>query len=300
MSLPEPDEFVTGGMSDIGRVREVNQDYCGEFDDPHTRRRLWMVADGMGGHVGGEVASKMAVETVAEIFHAGGGNDATALLREALETANQRVHKAAQADMTLNGMGTTGVCLLFERGGRGCVAHVGDSRAYRLRGEQLEQITEDHSVVAALIRMGHISEAEAKRHPQRNEILRAIGTHDQVEVQIAPLDIQRGDQYLLCSDGLSSLVPDADIADVLRRMEPREAVRNLVQRANLEGGNDNITVQVVRIPSELPDAAARDRSATQAPRSEERRGPPRWVWAAAVGIAGPLLWLLLWLLLGSR
>lgn len=292
MSFPEPDEFVTGGMSDIGQVREVNQDYCGEFDDPESKRRLLIVADGMGGHLGGEVASRMAVETAAEIFRAGGG-DPDELLRRAFEVANERVHKAAQEDMELAGMGTTGVCLLFEPEGRGWVAHVGDSRAYRLRGGRLEQITEDHSVVGALIRMGHISEEEARMHPQRNEILRAIGTNDEVEVQVTQLDLEPGDVYLLCSDGLSGLVPDAEIESVLNRLEPQDAVRTLVQMANLEGGNDNITVQIARVPGE-PREKARTTEVIVAPEIGERTGPPAWVWIAGIGLVGVLAWLWLW------
>ena len=295
MSFPEPDEFATSGMSDIGQVREVNQDYCGEFDDPRTRRRMLIVADGMGGHLGGEVASKLAVETVAEIF-AAGGDDAGALLREALETANERVHKTAQEDMDLAGMGTTGVCLLFESGGRGFVAHVGDSRAYRLRAGEFEQITDDHSVVGALMRMGHITEEEAKLHPKRNEILRAIGTNEQVEVQVTQLELQPGDKYLLCSDGLTGLVADADIADVLARMDPQDAVRTLVQMANLEGGNDNITAQVAMIPGEPTEEKTPTTEVIVTPELDDRHGPPWWVWTAGVGLAGALLWLLL----GSR
>jgi protein phosphatase len=291
MSFPEPEEFVTGGMSDIGQVREVNQDYCGEFDDPATRRRLLIVADGMGGHLGGEVASRMAVETAAEIFKGGSGDDAETLLDRALSTANERVHKASQEDMDLAGMGTTGVCLLFESGGHGWVAHVGDSRGYRLRNGSLEQITEDHSVVGALIRMGHITEEEARQHPQRNEILRAIGTNDEVEVQVTPLDLEPGDQYLLCSDGLSGLVADSDIAEVMGRLEPQDAVRTLVQMANLEGGNDNITVQIAWIPGE-PGEKARTTEVIVAPEIGERAGPPAWVWIAGVVLVGALLGLL--------
>ncbi len=294
MSIPDPEHFVAGGMTDIGQVREVNQDYCGEFADPAHTRRLFIVADGMGGHLGGEVASRMAVETAAEVFESG-GDDPAALLRIALETANQRVHAAAQNDMELAGMGTTGVCLLFEAGGRGWVAHVGDSRAYRLRGDSFEQITEDHSVVGALIRMGHITEEEARMHPQRNEILRAIGTNEDVEVQVTPLDIQPGDRYLLCSDGLSGLVLDADIAEVMARQEPEDAVRTLVQMANLEGGNDNITVQVVSIPGDasIPKKKkARTTDVIVTP-SLGRRGPPAWIWGLGIGLLGILGWLLI-------
>lgn len=291
MSFPEPDEIVTGGMSDVGQVREVNQDYCGEFDDPETGRRLLIVADGMGGHLGGEVASRMAVETAAAIFHAG-GDDPLELLNRALTTANARVHKASQEDMELAGMGTTGVCLMFESGGRGYVAHVGDSRAYRLRAGVLEQITEDHSVVGALIRMGHISDEEAREHPQRNEILRAIGTNDEVEVQVTPLEVEPGDSYMLCSDGLSGLVVDSEIADVMRRMEPHDAVRTLVQMANLEGGNDNITVQIAWVPGEPREEKARTTEVIVAPEISDHVGPPTWVWVAGIVTAGVLLLLL--------
>ncbi|MEE2674377.1 MAG: Stp1/IreP family PP2C-type Ser/Thr phosphatase [Myxococcota bacterium] len=292
MSFPEPGEFVTGSMSDIGKVRAVNQDYFGEFEDPQTRRRMLIIADGMGGHLGGEVASKLAVETVAAIFEAG-GDDGGDLLRDALETANARVYQAAQADAGLAGMGTTGVCLLFEAGGRGWLGHVGDSRAYRLRAGQLDQITEDHSFVGALIRDGRITEDEAKLHPRRNEILRAIGTDDQVEVQLSPLELQPGDKYLLCSDGLSGLIAAADIADVLGRMQPQDAVRALVEMANQEGGNDNITAQVVMIPGE---GSGEKEGAAGSAEGADPAGPSGWIWVAAAGLAGALLWLLL----GSR
>jgi protein phosphatase len=299
VSIPDPEHFVVGRLTDVGQVREINQDYCGEFGDPEHGRRLFVIADGMGGHRGGEVASRIAVETTAEVFEAG-GDDPADLLRVALETANVRVHEAAQENRDLAGMGTTGVCLLFETGGRGWVAHVGDSRGYRLRGGDFEQITEDHSVVGALIRMGHITEAEARLHPQRNEILRAIGTNAEVEVQVTPLDLQPGDRYLLCSDGLSGLVTDADIAEVLGRMEPEDAARTLVQMANLAGGSDNITVQVVSIPGEASEPGPgappkrQDRSTeVVAPTDLGRHGPPAWVWGVGLGLLGVLGWLLL-------
>ena len=291
MSIPDPEHFVTGGMSDIGQVREVNQDYCGEFDDPARRRRLLIVADGMGGHLGGEVASRMAVEAVAEVFH-NGGDDAGELLRIALETANQRVHSASQEDMDLAGMGTTGVCLLFERGGRAWVGHVGDSRAYRLRDGKFEQITEDHSVVGALIRMGHITEEEARLHPQRNEILRAIGTNEEVEVQVSAFELEPGDRYLLCSDGLSGFVTDDDIAEVLGRQDPQDAVRTLIQMANLEGGSDNITAQVIVIPGEASTRKKRGQTTDVivTPELKDRSGPPLWIWAIGLGLLGVFGW----------
>ena len=289
--VPDPYCFVTGVLSDVGQVRSVNQDYCAEFSDAASGRRMLLVADGMGGHRGGEVASRMAVEAAGEIF-AEAGSDAQRLLRRAFETANARVHEAALADKGLGGMGTTVVCLLFENRGRGWVAHVGDSRAYRMRGNKFEQLTEDHSVVGALIRMGHISEEEARLHPQRNEILRAIGTNEHVEVQITPLQLQPGDRYLLCSDGLSGLVSDDEIRDVLGQDAPQDAVRHLVEMANLEGGSDNITVQVVAIPGE-PLQEGDDTQQMPVAKLPARSDLPLWMWAAGAVLIGLLAWLLI-------
>jgi serine/threonine protein phosphatase PrpC len=274
-SVPEPERFVTGSLTDVGRVRSVNQDYCDEFNDAANGRRILIVADGMGGHRGGEIASQMAVEAAAGVF-AAGGSDARQLLRRAFEAANLRVHKAAGENTELAGMGTTAVCLLFETGGSGWVAHVGDSRAYRLRADKLEPLTEDHSVVGALIRMGHITEEEARLHPQRNEILRAIGTNEDVEVQVTALQLQPGDRYLLCSDGLSGLVSDDEIREVLGSATPQAAVQSLVEMANLEGGSDNITVQIVAIPGEpLQEGETLELATTKPP---EHEAMPRWLW----------------------
>jgi protein phosphatase len=294
--VPDPDSFQTGSLSDVGQVRSVNQDYCAEFSNAANGQRMLMVADGMGGHRGGEIASRMAVEAAGDVF-AEGGSDAQQLLRRAFETANTRVHQAALADVDLAGMGTTVVCLLFENSGRGWVAHVGDSRAYRLRGAKFEQLTEDHSVVGALIRMGHISEAEARLHPQRNEILRAIGTNEHVEVQLTALQLQPGDRYLLCSDGLSGLVSDDEIHEVLAQNAPRDAVRHLIELANLEGGSDNITVQVAAIPGEPLQVQEGDET-HQMPvaRLPAPSDLPVWVWAAGA----VLLLLAAWLLVGSH
>jgi serine/threonine protein phosphatase PrpC len=305
--VPDPKNFATDALSDVGQVRTVNQDYCDEFFDAETGRRMLVLADGMGGHRGGEVASQMAVEAIGRMFLAGGPH-AGELVRDALEDANLRVHETARADPELSGMGTTGVCLLFEIGGRGCVGHVGDSRAYRLRDGKFEQITEDHSVVGALIRMGHITEAEARLHPQRNEILRAIGTNEDVEVQLTELDLMPGDLYLLCSDGLSGMVADHDIAQVLATEQPEAAARILVEMANLEGGTDNITVQIATIPGGASDGTTPSRQDTEEedtwprgetqrfrhPAAEERERPAGlWLWGAAALLVVTLGWLLL-------
>jgi protein phosphatase len=280
----------------------VNQDFCAKFFDDATGRRMLILADGMGGHRGGEVASRMAVEAAERVFSAG-GDDAATLLRTALEDANSNVHRASNEDPELAGMGTTGVCLLFEHGGRGWVAHVGDSRAYRLRRGKFEQLTDDHSVVGALIRMGHITEEEGRLHPQRNEILRAIGTNEDVEVQITELELHPGDVYLQCSDGLSGMVADAEIAHVLATESPENAVRILVEMANLEGGTDNITVQIASIPEEVADSATPVTStgtAADAPTEHAGRLHPGtasgasrgWLWLVGAVLLIALGWLL--------
>jgi protein phosphatase len=227
-------------------VRAENQDACLELRGPDGEQLL-LVADGMGGHKGGATASRLLVEVAKERFRSAAIWDAQ-LLEAAITEGNARVYGAASADVDLTGMGTTAVAVLF--GGKGedaWVAHVGDSRAYRLRDERIECLTDDHSTVGELVRRGAISEEEAGSHPRRNEILRSVGAQPTVEVEVAALDVQVGDRLLLCSDGLSGVVDDAQIADTLRQFPPDEAVRKLVLAANEGGGPDNVTVMVSAI-----------------------------------------------------
>ena len=144
-------------------------------------------------------------------------------------------------------MGTTGVALLLEPDGRAWVANVGDSRAYRLRDGRLEQLTLDHSLVAELVRRGMLTAEEAQVHPRRNEVLRSLGVEAEVSVDVTAVDVQAGDQYLLCSDGLSGVVDDQEIAAVLIAEAPADAVRRLVDAANERGGPDNVTVLIARV-----------------------------------------------------
>jgi protein phosphatase len=253
--------------------------------------RLLVVADGMGGHLGGEEASRIAVTAMGEVFERG-GEDPEELLRQAFDRANAGVFETAAENPELTGMGTTGVVLLFVPERRVWVAHVGDSRAYRLRQGRLQQLTEDHSVVGALLRMGHITEEEARVHPQRNEILRAIGTQEQVDVEISCLEIQPGDRYLLCSDGLSGMVIDSEIARVLSQCEPDTAVRELVEMANENGGTDNITVQIAAVPEAGPSQHAITETVPLADVEDGNRWTPLW-WAVGLGILALLGWTLL-------
>src|SRR4051812_5434371 len=186
-------------LSDVGREREGNEDSFLE------RPPLFVVADGMGGAQAGEVASGMAVDSLAEV-HAPGA------LAEAIETANARIHERAQGDSSLAGMGTT-LTAAWVDDGSVTLAHVGDSRGYRMRDGELVQLTEDHSLVGGLVRMGKITPAEAEQHPQRSVILRAVGVEPAVEVDVAEHEVEDGDVYLLCSDGLSGMVRDEVIRE---------------------------------------------------------------------------------------
>ena len=252
----DPDRIEIASLSDTGRQRSNNQDAYGEGYAGSGSRWI-MVADGMGGHAGGATASRVAVETVSSAV-ANSGLAAGAALRAALEAANRAVYEEAQRNRALAGMGTTGVAALFSADGAAFVANVGDSRAYRLRDGAFEQITLDHSLVAELQRRGIITAEEAFVHPRRNEVLRSLGVEPDVIVDLHELDLKPGDLFLLCSDGLSGVVRDEEIAEIVHREAPAQAVRTLVEFANRRGGPDNVTVQIARIPgAATPEAPPR-------------------------------------------
>jgi len=242
--------LVVGSATEVGRVRSNNQDQL------LMASRLFAVADGMGGHVAGEVASLTAIEALA----AGFDRDPTAAgLLAAVKRANRAVWDKAQRDTSLRGMGTTLVGLALVSEGDAdelAVVNVGDSRLYRLRQGELEQLTTDHRLVQELIDDGQLSEAEATVHPQRNVLTRALGVDPDVPVdnlQVVPF---RGDRFLLCSDGLSGEVTDTEMASILRRTtDPQQAARDLVAAAMAGGGNDNITVVVVDVIDDGDKAA---------------------------------------------
>ena len=284
----DPNRIEIASISDTGRQRANNQDSYGEGRAPSGARWI-MVADGMGGHAGGATASRVAVETVSSVV-ASSQEAPDVALRAALEAANRVVHDEAQRNEQLAGMGTTGVAALFSADGLAFVANVGDSRAYRMRDGTLEQITLDHSLVAELHRRGMITEEEALVHPRRNEVLRSLGVEPDVVVDLHQLDLQPGDLFLLCSDGLSGVARDEEIAEVVRREAPAQAVRTLVDFANSRGGPDNITVQIARIPGERPADAG------------EGEGPapgPRTVTFTLIGLAALLSAMLVWSLFGQ-
>ncbi len=255
-------ELAIAGTTHVGRLRKVNQDAFDRFDDDGRGEILLVVADGMGGHQGGEVASKMAIGTLGKLCREGDG-DAPTRLQHAIERANLEINKLASKDRTLKGMGTTIVALLLCEKGPSFVAHVGDSRLYRLRSEEFEALTEDHSVVALMIRNGTITPEEARDHPKRNQIMRALGVWDETEVDIAPLEIRTGDAFLLCSDGLYGMLPDDDLKALADRApDAHTGVAWMIDAANQAGGSDNITAMIVQVHASTsaavpPDDAAR-------------------------------------------
>ncbi|MDP2182089.1 MAG: Stp1/IreP family PP2C-type Ser/Thr phosphatase [Actinomycetota bacterium] len=229
------------GLSDVGRVRTHNEDAV-LLSPP-----LYAVADGLGGHLAGEVASTLAIETLLQ--HAPLRADAKALGRAA-RTANKAVLEAARDADARSGMGTTLTAALVE-GTRIAVAHVGDSRAYVLHNERLERITEDHSMVADMIRAGTLTEEESRTHPNRSVITRALGSDPNMYADTFEVDASPGDRLILCSDGLTSMLTDPQIAEIVNSYrDPEVAVRSLIDAANAAGGTDNISVIVVEIRSE--------------------------------------------------
>lgn len=280
-------EPLVVSRTDVGRVRVVNEDSCGSYRCADGARLL-VVADGMGGHRGGATASREALAAIAAAFEerieeridegfekaSDETPDANAplppaeALKRAIERANACVFAMSREDPELAGMGTTVVAFLLDATGRGTVAHVGDSRAYRLRGGRLEALTTDHSVVAEMLRRGVLTAEEAAYHPRRNEILRSVGVLEAVEVEVAPVELAGGDRILLCSDGLCGVVSDAEIEEVLVRTTPvGAAIDALVELANDCGGPDNVTVQLLALPdgwksgSRRIGASGADRSA---------------------------------------
>ncbi len=235
-------DFRVGSATDVGRVRSNNQDsfLVREGD-------LFAVADGMGGHQGGEVASALALQILGQAHD----EPSTSTLVRAVRSANQAVFDKAGADPELKGMGTTLTALAdvaTPDGHRLGIVNVGDSRLYRLRHDRIEQLTEDHSLVASLVRQGRITAEEAENHPQRNILTRALGIDEAVAVDSWEVEPVAGDRFLICSDGLFNEVDENRIVATLRRFEdPGDAARELVRLANDGGGRDNITAVVVDV-----------------------------------------------------
>jgi protein phosphatase len=249
----QPDYEVTASVfTDPGCVREINED-SGRYFHPDdadllsNKGLLFIVADGMGGHSAGEVASRMAVECISRFYYED-SDDPIESLKNAFQGANREIHRASLKDSGLAGMGTTCTALVL-RNGSAISAHVGDSRLYLVRDGQIYLMTEDHSAVMEMVKRGMISLEEARHHPDKNVILRAMGSHPEVEVTIwdSPFPVRVGDSFLLCSDGLYDLVEDEEIRRMVVSLDPTSACQTLIAMARERGGHDNITVAIVNL-----------------------------------------------------
>lgn len=248
---------TTGGLvvraalrTDVGLVRSENQDF-GTYTTPAEenasmpRGRLMIVADGMGGHRGGATASRLAAEIVKAQYLGAETEDIPTALREALTGANARIFAEAQSNPDLQGMGTTTSALAI-RENLGWFAHVGDSRIYLVRDEEISQMTEDHSLVASMVREGLLTSKEAESHPRRNVLQRSMGVSEDVEIDIkGPFEVHEGDTFIICSDGLHGVVKEEELKE-MAKLRIEVAADEFVQLALERGGPDNVTVIVAR------------------------------------------------------
>lgn len=247
MSEPSNLQVTFEAHSDVGRERSENQDAFGS-------QRLegfgsYFVCDGMGGHAGGSTASRLAVAVIEERL-AASGLPLRERIEQAIREANDAIHDKASRERELRGMGTTIAFVgIDEVRGEAYVAHVGDSRVYHIRGSVLRRVTKDHTMVQRLVDEGLLTEEQAEHHPNSNIISRSLGGRPEVEVEFtdAPMPIQEGDLFVLCSDGLHGLVTEMEIARIVTSMPPAAAVRKLIDRANEEGGHDNVTAEIVLV-----------------------------------------------------
>lgn len=277
--------WETAGASDIGLRRANNQDslaiWIANTEEQWKQRgHLFVVADGMGAHAAGELASKMATDLVPLGYHKLLDRPPHEALAQAVRDANAQIHSRGMASDDFRGMGTTVSALAVLPQGA-IIAHVGDSRVYRLRGDVIEQLTFDHSLVWELRRAGQFPAGETLSYIPKNIITRSLGPNPEVQVDLeGPFPILPGDVFLLCSDGLSGQVRDEEIGKVLSLLPPQEAMRTLIDLANLRGGPDNITVIVARAASEPgcpPQSASHG----------ERARIPLWLrWALGLGGIG--------------
>ena len=244
-----PLDLTVAKLTNTGRSRPFNEDYVDFYIPPDLEERarkgaLYLTADGMGGHQAGELASRGAVESVRQEYYADGSPDVRVSLERAFQAANQRIYGWSQGDASKKGMGTTLVAAVI-LGRKVFVANVGDSRAYVVNQNGIQQITTDHSWVEEQVQAGLLTREQARKHPQRNVVTRALGTKPQAEVDLFEGQIHEGDSLLLCTDGLTGHVQDTELAAIVQEHPPEEAAQLLVDLANERGGSDNIGVVIV-------------------------------------------------------
>ena len=300
-------EFIASvhyvARSDVGMRRANNQDsyavILAEDEQAWCQRgHLLTVADGMGAHAAGELASKLAVEIIPHIYYHDRERTAAEALRCAIAEANNEIHRRGMANSEFRGMGTTASVLVLLPEAA-FVGHVGDSRVYRLRDGRLEQLTFDHSLQWELRRSNRINEdSDFARLIPKNVITRSLGPNSHVTVDIeGPFALRQGDQFLICSDGLTGQIPDSELAELLSCLPPEEGAQALINLANLRGGPDNITLIIVRLVG--------DRMWAEAPPPKPARRPaktahPSWIGTVAAPIAGVCLLFAIFLLFAER
>ena len=235
----------TFSITDVGKERKLNQDYVFTSEIPVGKlANLFIVADGMGGHNAGDYASKYTIETIVEEIEKSKDTSVVKILEKAIQSANRHIRKKSQESEGLNGMGTTVVAATLH-GDEMCVANVGDSRLYVIN-QEIKQITEDHSLVEEMVRMGGIRREQARSHPKKNIITRAIGAEDELEIDFFQVKLKKGDFVLLCSDGLTNMIEDEEIRMILQgQRDIVEKAEALVATANNNGGKDNIAVILI-------------------------------------------------------
>lgn len=232
--------------TDIGQKRHMNQDFIFTSEEPvGNLPNLFVVADGMGGHNAGDFASRYGVSVLVESVRRDKNFNPVKVMRNAIEAANREVFSQSRNDPSMAGMGTTMVvCTVV--GGYAYIANVGDSRLYLAGSESMTQITQDHSLIAEMVRLGELTPEEGRNHPDKNIITRAVGTNEEVKIDFFDVKLETGDQILMCSDGLSNMVEDPRIFEILKGEDTREdKAQVLVDEANANGGRDNIAVIVV-------------------------------------------------------
>lgn len=235
-------------VSDIGLVRQNNEDSCKLLKD----QRFFVLADGMGGHQAGEVASKETVDLLCGLFQERFDSSSNSLaqteqfIKETIQEVNTTIYRMSREHAELRGMGTTVCCILFHPEGL-IYGHVGDSRIYRFRQGQLEQLTQDHSLLRELIDLGQLSEQQAEDFLYKNIITKAIGTESCVEPSVTHTSLEAGDMILMCTDGLSDLVGFEEIQKIMNQYSEEEITKLLVKKAKQKGGHDNITVILVKV-----------------------------------------------------
>ena len=241
-----------GNATDIGLVREENQDSIGKFpvdsvDISSPQGQLFIVADGMGGHRGGRVAGELAVESIQREYFSDSLDNIAERLERVFQQANTDIYEYSFSHPSYLGMGTTCTALALQDG-RGYIAHLGDSRVYRVTKQSIEQLTEDHSTVAEMQRRGLLTSEEAKNHPQRSQLYRALGVRPSADVDVVRDIVLHGEEYfVLCTDGLYNYFDTKEIQKIVLANSPQNACEELVRLANERGGQDNITVQVIQI-----------------------------------------------------